>query len=111
MSREVRARIGAARLLLETVAGKAAHEAASRTQCIALLEVIKRSSLSVGELVELSELALEVAWVGDDSKHVAEALVPSSKAVRRDMQDYQHLHEFFLQSEWDAMLDASATFV
>lgn len=110
MSREVRARIGAARLLLETVAGKAAHEAASRTQCIALLEVIKRSSLSVGELVELSELALEVAWVGDDSKHVAEALVPSSKAVRSDMQDYQHLHEFFLQSEWDAMLDASATF-
>ena len=109
MTREVRARIGAARLLLETIADKAAHEAASQTQRIALIEVIKRSSLTVGELAELSELALGVAWAGDDSRHVAAALVPSSKGMRRNMQDYQNLHEFFVQSEWDAIMHASAT--
>jgi hypothetical protein len=109
MAREIRARIGSARLLLDVVAGQPSHLAASRTQCVALVETVKRSSVSVDERATLSELALGVQWAGVDGKIVAEAFVPALKGQRHKMQDWQCIHEYFLESEWDHMLGVHAT--
>ena len=81
MSSQLRSRIGAARLVLESVVGTCAHKAASRTQCVALLAEVKQAtlqgSLSVDDMANLSSLAVGVAWAGADAQIVAEAFVPA----------------------------------
>jgi len=113
MSSQLRSRIGAARLVLESVVGTCAHKAASRTQCVALLAEVKQAtlqgSLSVDDMATLSSLAVGVAWAGADAQTVAEAFVPAQKMSRSKMQDWTSIHEFLLQEEWDHMQSDKAS--
>ncbi len=107
MSRDIRARIGSARLLLAPLVGQPTHAPASRTQCVALLDVIQKSSLTNEERATLSGLALGVSWCGDDAKSIADAFVPLAKLQRQSMQNFEALPECFVDSEWVLLLDSS----
>lgn len=109
MSSQLRSRIGAARLVLESVVGTCAHAGASRTQCVALLAEVKKTTLTVDEMAMLSALAVGVAWAGTDAQTVAEAFVPAQKRPRNQMQDWTSIHEFLLKEEWDHMQSGKAT--
>ena len=110
MAREIRARIGSARLLLQSLAAdESAHSAVSRTQCSALVESVKRVCLTNEEKASLAEVALGVQWSTNDVQTVAEAFLPTAKRARRDMQDFANIHEFFLQAEWDHVQASGAT--
>lgn len=102
MSRVIRARIGAARLVLFGLQGSDSLEPASLTQQRALLAEVGRHRLTTEEQVELSELALAVPWHEPHRKAVAEAFVPTLdvKARRMPMQDFTALHEYFTAAEW-----------
>ncbi len=99
MSRDIRARIGYARLLRGPLVGQPTHAPASRTQCVALLDVIQKSSLTNEERATLSGLALGVSWCGDDAKSIADAFVPLAMAQRQSMQNFEALSECFVDSE------------
>jgi hypothetical protein len=107
MSRDIRARIGSARLLLGPLVSQPTHAPASRTQCVALLDAIKKSSLTIEDRASLSGLALGVPWCGDDAKSIADAFVPPAKLQRQSMQNFEALHEYFVDSEWVLLLDSS----
>jgi hypothetical protein len=107
MSHDMRARIGSARLLLGPLVGQPTHAPASRTQCIALLDAIQKSSLTIGERASLSALALGVSWCGGDAKSIADAFVPPAKLQRQSMQNFEALPEYFVDSEWVLLLDSS----
>ena len=103
--REVRARIGTARLLLDGLSG-ASHVVASQTQSAALVATIKQqSSISLDERAALQVLVAEVRWAADDLTKVMLALQQDEKA-RQPMQNYQSMPEFFTAEDWFAMLDA-----
>ena len=107
MNRDIRARIGSARLLLGPLVGQPTHAPASRTQCVALLDVIQKSSLTNEERAALSGLALGVSWCGDDAKSIADAFVSPPKLQRQSMHNFEALHECFVDYEWELLLDSS----
>ncbi len=106
MAREIRARIGVARLLLQPLVGQQSHAAASRTQAAALIDLVRIATLPVADRATFSELALGVAWHGVDGALVADAFVPSVTRTRNQMQNYETLHEFFPAVEWERLLNA-----
>ena len=99
MFREIRARIGSARLLLGPLVGQPTHAPASGTLCVALLDVIQKSSLANEERATLSGLALGVSWCGDDAKSIADAFVPLANVQRQSMHNFEALPEYFVDSE------------
>ena len=94
MSRDIRARIGSARLLLGPLVSQPTHAPASHTQCVALLDAIQKSSLSIEERASLSGLALGVSWCGDDAKSIADAFVSPPKLQRQSMHNFEALREY-----------------
>ena len=102
MSRELRARIGAARILLEGCVGQPTFPSASRLQALALCEIVKKSNLSIQERAEVQSLVAAVRWVPEDLQAILVALEPSQpKTVSRNaMQDFTNLHEYFTEEEW-----------
>eukprot|EP00959_Pyramimonas_sp_CCMP1952_P234677 4903372-Pyramimonas_sp.AAC.1 len=72
---DIRARIGTARLFLQTLVGSEAHEAASRAQQLALTSALGKCILTAEQKGALSQLALDAPWHGSDARLVAEAIV------------------------------------
>lgn len=79
--KEIRARVGTARLLSNRLAGdEAAHAEASGTQAIALIDALRRSKdLEASDRATLGELALEVPWAQSDLALVASAFTDTGK--------------------------------
>ena len=75
MDREIRARIGTARLLLDRLAGDPTVLAsASRTQCTALVDAVLRAkTMEKADKATLAELAQHVQWEALDAATVARA--------------------------------------
>ena len=74
MDREIRARIGTARLLLERLAGSSDHAEASRTQCTALVNAVLRCRLlDEADKAALAELAQTPQWDAADAATIARA--------------------------------------
>ena len=97
MEREIRARIGTARLLLDRVAGDpTALAAASRTQAIALVDAIRRAKQM--DRVAVGELAQNVQLAASDAMTVASAFQDRGVQGRMPLQDFQHLPDYFLRA-------------
>ena len=108
MNREVRARIGTARLLLGSVNGPS-HVVASKTQAMALAaNVLQQPDISVEERAALMVLAAAVAWAEPDKHVVMQALAPAEPTVaasRLPMQNFMPLVEYFTEADWRCLMD------
>jgi len=104
---EIRARLGAARIVLDRAAGTPGHVAASRTQCSAMIATVSRCTVSVEELAELQVLASQIQWADGDLVQVLQSLSsPASQhPARRSMQDFSALHDYFTATEWVVLED------
>ena len=97
MEREIRARIGTARLLLDRVAGDpTALAAASRTQAIALVDAVRRAKHL--DRVAVGQLAQNMQWVASDAMTVASAFQDRGVQRRMPLQDFQHIHDYLLRA-------------
>lgn len=77
MHRALRARLGAARLVLEEHTGHEAHAIVSRVQAAAVCEAVKHcSELSPEARAELVDLVLRMQWHAKDSMPILELLAP-----------------------------------
>lgn len=113
MSREVRARVGTARLLLAGLDG-VGHAAASKTQAAALVATIKQqASLCIEERADISALVAEVRWAAGDVDAIMQALSSDEAALaaksRHAMQSYVDLLDYFTAEEWSVLLNSAAT--
>ena len=112
---EIRARIGSARLLLDRLASCPTERAsASRTQCTALVDAVLRAvNIDNAETASLALLAQQVEWDASDAATVARAFageqMHAGGRVRQPLQDFQNLHNFFLESEWACIGDSKAS--
>ena len=117
MAKELRARIGSARLLLERlISVPTEHESASRTQCEALVSALFRAkNMTNADKATLAELAQQVQWHPSDATRIADAFSScmasgeSGCHARHKLQDFQNIHHFFLESEWAIMSDSKTT--
>ena len=120
MDRELRARIGTARLLLERLAhDPTEHASASRAQCNALVNAVRRAGrLQLADKASLAELAQHVPWEASDAATIASAFSDidaaseeqlASRRSRHSLQDFQNIHNFFLESEWACLVDSKAS--
>ena len=117
MVRELRARLGSAKLLLQSLQGDT-HKVASRAQAAAFLEALKGvgDSLTRTARADLMVFAGEVAWHSDDKASILGALDEPSppskaKARRRDMQDFRNITETFTEAEWSKILSEDVSFL
>ena len=111
---EIRARIGSARLLLDRLASCPTERAsASRTQCTALVDVVRRAvNIDNAEKAALAELAQQVQWDASDAATIARAFsgdMATGGRIRQPLQDFQNIHNFFLESEWACLVDSKAS--
>ena len=118
MDREIRARIGCSRLLLDRVAQEPTFASASRTQAVALVEVVRRAGSEADfDRAVLAELAQNVRWAPSDAVTVASAFedtgndtAPICNKRRMQLQDFQHIHDYFLEREWTSIRSPHATY-
>ena len=113
MSKDLRVRLGATRLLLARLAGKPGFAEASRIQASAFASMAKSATLQAEERSSLVEMSSEAGFADADFSVVVESLSPekepAAKKQRRSMQDYETIVEYFTDHEWAAMKDASST--
>ena len=112
MVRELRARIGAARLLLAGLQGTDALQAASSAQRVAFLATLKGQALSPQERADLMALVGEVVWAGEDGAEIIKALAPPAEPVphkRMPMQTFTSITDFFTESEWKVLQNESTS--
>ena len=108
--RRARSRLGAARFELGLcVQGYPEHhEAVSRGQAAACIDVLKRElpSLTAENKATLTTLATDVAWHGLDATAVLHTLCPPSTLVkfRAKMQNYMSCLDFYTAREWTSIL-------
>ena len=111
---EIRARIGSARLLLDRLASCPTERAsASRTQCTALVDAVGRAvHIHNADKAALGEVAQQVQWEASDAATIARAFsgdMATGGRVRQQLQYFQNIHNFFLESEWACLVDSKAT--
>ena len=109
------ARVGAARLLLESLeAEPVKHRVASGAQCAAILALLRQKQyqdITEDKTCTLVERVLEVKWTEPDLLKVTEAFSAkgqsgSSTSSRRAGQDYRTFINFFASRNWDQLLDS-----
>ena len=113
MSRDLRARLGASRVLLARVYGDALANA-SRLQAQGFVAVAKTASLSAEERADLSSFASEAGFADDDLAAILESLAPrivvkAKKKNRRPMQFFEAFVNYFTEEEWTAMQNSDAS--
>ena len=119
MNREIRARIGTARLLLERLAScPTEHASASRTQCTALVDAVLRAkNIDNADKAALGELAQHVQWEASDAATIARAFAGNDDAShmatggrsRQPPQHAQNLHIYVLEIEVAHLVDSKAS--
>ena len=82
MDREICARIGTARLLLERIVScPTEHASTSRTQCTALVDAVLRAkNIDNADKAALGELAQHVQWEASDAATIARAFSGNESA-------------------------------
>ena len=109
MDRQVRARVGAARLLLQDLVGSPSHAVISHMQCAATCAVLEQAQLSAENRADMATTVLEVQWHGQDLQKVLAALssdagqLPRSKR-RRSQQSFEALVHYCTEEDWAALL-------
>ena len=113
--RPIKARLGAARLLLEGMRARPTSEEyrlASATQRIAVVAAInEHNALHAEERADLSAMALKVPWAEEDKLMILSKLVQEEpekmQRTRREQQDFESCPWYFTADEWEVLLDAS----
>ena len=113
--RPIKARLGAARLLLEGMPVRPSseeHRLASATQRIAVVAAInEHNALHAEERADLSAMALKVPWAEEDKLMILSKLVQEEpekmQRARREQQDFESCPWYFTADEWEVLLDAS----
>jgi len=92
----VRARLGAARVLLERAWGSPTHASVSRIQMAAVVECLRGQKLTAEDAASLLDRVLEIRWTPEDAHSLLAALQPSGPAVvaRRSAQDYEAIVQY-----------------
>jgi len=92
----VRARLGAARVLLERAWGSPTHASVSRIQMAAVVECLRGQKLTAENAASLLDRVLEIRWTPEDAHSLLAALQPSGPAVvaRRSAQDYEAIVQY-----------------
>ena len=107
--KSIRARVGAARVILEQNEGKASHPAISRVQASALADLLTHQELSPAARAAIAEAVCMMKWHDGDSFALLEILAPPAprpkgKKSRRDQQDYMSILGYFTDSIWKILL-------
>jgi hypothetical protein len=116
--RDVKARIGAARLILEgQQVGTSTYNKMSSLQSLAVAETIKAATvpLSAVDIADIAETAARVPWASTDVDIILDALrrrhgaceAPAAKK-RRVQQDFRAFIYFFDSNQWSKLM-ASGT--
>lgn len=95
----IRARLGAARLLLQRAQGAPNHASLSYIQASAVVEGLRGMKVSAELAASLAERVLEVKFADDDSRRVLAALQPAEapSGQRRASQDYEAIVNYATQ--------------
>jgi hypothetical protein len=107
MSRQLRARITAAKTVLDST-GAESLIAQTKLQCSAVLEQIQRESLSNEQAAEIGQLIEEVPLAPVYKKVLLDCLGTKGKPHRRKAQDFTCALGFFADLQWKAWLDEKA---
>ena len=111
MDRSVKARIGAARILLEEHAGTASHQDVSFIQARALVEVLGEK-MKGSESAEILELVTRCRWWGGHQAEIVSALAAKTSrpvpVARRQLQDYTKIYLYADKVVWE-QLNADVT--
>ena len=94
--RDLKSRMGVARLVLEETAGAPSHKSLSKSQAAAIVSMASAAGgeLTTIDLADLSATAVGLKWAADaDLQLVLHALTPETKALppgrrRRSQQNY-----------------------
>ena len=91
----------------------AKRASASHTQCTALVDAVGRAkNMSKAEKAILGEQAMQIPWEVADAATIAHAFsddMPGSCRARQQLQDFENIHNFFRETEWDCMAHNKAT--
>jgi hypothetical protein len=113
MERQIRARLGAARMVLAEVAGQPHHESISKVQAAAFVASITLQQLPVNTVADLATEVLDIKWHPADLQRVLAALspdyVPAPGKRRRAMQSWEALLDYCTESDWETLLASDAS--
>jgi hypothetical protein len=109
-TRAIKARVGAARILLEQhVAGSAIHVTVSRLQAAAIMELIGQSALSSQVKADLSSTVLGMKLHQPDMQAIlgalSEGVVVSLAKRRRVQQNWMAVHNYGTAEFWTRLQD------
>ena len=114
MEQQLRARVGAARLLLQRNQGSPNFTNLSRLQADAIRDLIQKSisQVSASFKAELAELLLSVAWAPLDGEALISSLTPKDapqiRTGRRSQQRFSPAFlGYFTESQWASFCDSS----
>ena len=115
ISREVRARLGAARICLDDAAGKQILPHISALQRRALVDLLRRQSLTSEAKAEIASEAAKLKWHDEDCIAVLSVLGSSSSSAeqpalpqRRGQQSWQSFISYLTEQQWQQVSDPSA---
>ena len=99
----MQARLGAARILLQSLKGKETHAAASKTQKDAVVELCRTpayAEVSCTDVASLVTKASMVAWAPGDGHDATQALSGAPKRTRRSPQMFMAFPGYYTQDHW-----------
>jgi hypothetical protein len=109
---QIACRLNAIRCVLEQVTEENQRKLISQTQVAALAAVMRESTLSPGELAEMSTLTCRIGLHASTLTDALSLFVPATAQLqtrRRRMQDYCSVCGFFTGSDWSRLLSATTT--
>ena len=108
--RAVRARVGAARVILAQHEGLDTHGAISRVQAAALADLFRTNALSPEACAMVADDLCRMNWHKDDARGLLDMLAPPKPPAalkrRRSQQNYLSILHFFTGPMWDIFLSA-----
>ena len=104
--RSVKARLGAARLMLAAQNGKPHHTSVSRVQADALIATISEHRFDATIRADLVTLAIEIKWTSADLQRVLGALEGAVRETkrRRAGQEYSNFPAYLTDEVWEQLL-------
>ena len=114
VEQRIKARLGAARMILVEHKGKPTYESISHLQAAAAVEILKvgNSELSANCRADIAEKIVRVPWAGTDAALVLSALQPSQQIVpsrRRLQQDYLAISSYGTPAYWTLLTGPDAS--
>ncbi len=116
MDPNVRARLGAARWVVDEHFGTASHELVSRTQAAAFLSVLSSATLTADHKADLTIGVLQCKWHGLDATAVMQMLAAPVVGHRlglrrRASQSFEAMFQYGTEGFWQDLLAPSVTSV